>query len=259
MGHRCSCREARPSPVISRLDDSASWMGITDHVMSHGRSLADLPPSTYRAAARRVCERPAIHSARSCCSESVTRSPRSTPRGSTSPTWRAVRAAVGLGVYALTEGVVRSPRLRALVAFFAAQPALLYGYAMWGGIKELTAAFRARARSRSARASGRGRSASPRRLLPLAVAAAALIVTLGVGAAGWVLPALACVVIVWVLRGWRARQMARWHVISECSALVTAVLAIPMWVVLSSFLGSDGTLFTSGQSVSEKLETCFSR
>ena len=32
-----------------RLDDTASWLALTDHVMSHGRSLADLPPSTYRS------------------------------------------------------------------------------------------------------------------------------------------------------------------------------------------------------------------
>ena len=36
---------------------------------------------------------------------------------------------------------IASPRLRALLAFLGAQPALLYGYSLWGGIKELTAAF----------------------------------------------------------------------------------------------------------------------
>src|SRR5208283_6180120 len=50
-------------------------------------------------------------------------------------------AAVALCAYALLEPLVRSPRIRALTAFLAAQPALLYGYSLWGGDKELTAAF----------------------------------------------------------------------------------------------------------------------
>ena len=44
-------------------------------------------------------------------------------------------------LYALIEPVITSVRLRALVAFLAAQSALLYAYSMWSGIKELTAAF----------------------------------------------------------------------------------------------------------------------
>src|SRR5204862_3703687 len=32
-----------------RLDDTATWMAITDRVMDHGRSFAGLPPSSYRA------------------------------------------------------------------------------------------------------------------------------------------------------------------------------------------------------------------
>ncbi len=237
------------------LDDSASWMGIADHVMSHGRSVADLPPSTYRV----VLE------------EYVTNS---YPLGSFmllgvghaftridtawiyQPYLACCGAAVGLSVYALTEGIVSSPRLRALVAFFGAQPALLYGYAMWGGIKELTAAFLLVLGAGLLARVLADDSASPRRLLPLAVAAAALIVTLGAGAAGWVLPALACVVIVWILRGWRS---GKWLLARDIGVLaaVTAVLAIPMWVVLSSFLGSDANLFTAGQAVSEKLGNLF--
>src|SRR3954452_1815368 len=32
-----------------KLDDTASWVGITDRLMQHGRSLAGLQPSTYQA------------------------------------------------------------------------------------------------------------------------------------------------------------------------------------------------------------------
>ena len=32
-----------------KLDDTATWMALTDRVMEHGRSLAGLAPSTYEA------------------------------------------------------------------------------------------------------------------------------------------------------------------------------------------------------------------
>ena len=44
-------------------------------------------------------------------------------------------------LWELLAPVVPSAWLRAFVAFIAAQSALLFGYAAWGGIKELTAAF----------------------------------------------------------------------------------------------------------------------
>ena len=31
-----------------KLDDTATWFNVIDNVMGHGRSVADLPPSTYR-------------------------------------------------------------------------------------------------------------------------------------------------------------------------------------------------------------------
>ena len=162
-------------------------------------------------------------------------------------------AAVGLCVYALVEPVVGSPRLRTVVAFLAAQPALLYGYALWGGIKELTAAFLLVLGGALFARVIVARPDSPRHLLPVAVAAAALIVTLGAGAAAWVVPALVAVVIVWVFR---ARRERLWGVARDVGLLsvTTAALALPMWVVLSSFLGSDSYLFSSGgQPAHEKL------
>src|SRR5207244_4028316 len=49
-------------------------------------------------------------------------------------------AMLALSLYEVVRRLVRSPRLSALTAFVAAQPALLYGYAMWSGIKEVTSA-----------------------------------------------------------------------------------------------------------------------
>ena len=90
-----------------------------------------------------------------------------------------------LCVYALVEPLVPSPRLRALIAFLAAQPAVLYGYSLWGGIKEMTAAFLVALGVALAAPLLRRSPAHPREvrsLLPLAISAAALIQTLQVGA-----------------------------------------------------------------------------
>jgi hypothetical protein len=234
-----------------RLDDTATWLGIADHVMSHGRSLADLPPSTYSLLlASYVANSYPLggfmllgvgHGLTGIDSAWIFQ-----------PYLACCGAALALGVYALAEPLVASARLRALVAFVGAQPALLYGYGLWGGIKELTAAFLlALGAALVARVLVK-RPPNPRELLPLAVAAAGLIVTLGAGAAAWVLPALIGVVVVWARR---APHRARlWPVARDVGLLaaLTALLALPMWVVLSSFLEGDGNLY-GGQSTSENL------
>jgi hypothetical protein len=103
-----------------RLDDTASWLAITDHVMSHGRSLTDLPPSTYGLTLQEyVANNYPLgsfmllgvgHALSGIDSAWIYQ-----------PYLACCGAAVGLGVYALVEPVLGSPRLRALVAFLAAQ------------------------------------------------------------------------------------------------------------------------------------------
>jgi hypothetical protein len=234
-----------------RLDDTATWLGITDHVMSHGRSLSDLPPSTYSLLIGSYVANSyplggfmllgVGHGLTGIDSAWIFQ-----------PYLACCAAAVALGVYALVETFVASPRLCALVAFLGAQPALLYGYSLWGGIKELTAAFLLVLGAALVARVLVKRPETPRGLLPAAVAAAGLIVTLGAGAAAWVLPTLLGVVVVWI---WRAPRRARlWSVARDVAVLaaITAVLALPMWVVLSSFLQGDGNLY-SGRSTSENL------
>jgi len=236
---------------FTRLDDTATWFALTDHVMTHGRSLSDLPVSSYQTLLKEYVSN-------------------NYPLGGFmllgvghlltgietawifQPYLACCGAAIGLGVYALVKPVVSSQRLCALVAFLAAQPALLYGYSLWGGIKEMTAAFLLVLGAALLAPLILERPDNPRRLLGVAITAAALIVTLGPGAAAWVVPALIGVVIVWVIR---ARRDELWSVARGVGLLsvTTAVLALPMWVVLSSFLEADSNLFSAGQPKSEKL------
>jgi hypothetical protein len=234
-----------------RLDDTATWLGITDHVMSHGRSLSDLPSSTYSLLLSAYVANSyplggfmllgVGHGLTGIDSAWIFQ-----------PYLACCGAAVGLCIYGLCEPLVSSPRLRALVAFLGAQPALLYGYSLWGGIKELTAAFLLVLGAALVARVVVERPENSRGLLPVTVAAAALIVTLGAGAAAWVVPVLFGVIVVWVWRAGRAR-LGRVARDVGLLAVTTAVLALPMWVVLSSFLGGDSNLYSSGQSTSEDL------
>ncbi len=172
-----------------KLDDTATWLGLTDRIMDHGRSTAGLAPSSYEATVKFYLD----HSGY--------------PIGSLIPlgightlvgqdvAWlfqpsvAFFGAMLALTLYAIVEPLVASRRLRAIVAVVAAQPALLYGYSLWGGIKEVLAAvlivllaalvppllepgFRFR------------------HLLPVAVVGAALIGSLSLGGLVWVVPVL---------------------------------------------------------------------
>jgi hypothetical protein len=234
-----------------RLDDTASFLDLIDHAMTHLHSVGGAAPSTYTlvftgdagptyplgafmllAVGHALTGIDAAWIAQpylACCG-----------------------VAVGLGVYALVQPLVSSPRIRALVAFLAAQPALLYGYSLWGGQKELTAAFLLVLGAALLAEAMLERPPSPRGLLPVAFAAAALILTLGVGAAAFVVPALLVAVIAWARRSRPGERRAVARDVGLLSAM-TAVLALPVWITLSEFLdGRIHGLFSSGTHTAEE-------
>ena len=175
-----------------KLDDIANWFNAIDHVMSHSRSVSGEPPSTYTLVYSG--ELAPTYPLGSFMLPGVARALVGVDIAWVfQPYLACCAAAVALCLYSLMEELVSSVRIRALLAFVAAQSALLYGYSLWGGIKELTAAFLLALGVALAALSSPRRPARWRELLPLALAAGALIQTLGVGAVGWVVPALALV------------------------------------------------------------------
>src|SRR4029077_14617529 len=88
-----------------------------------------------------------------------------------------------------TAMVLESRVIRALVAFVAAQSALLFGYYLWGGIKEIAGA--ALLASIAALVAWAIREAFARRVVPpLAIACSSLIGVLSGGGGIWLLPML---------------------------------------------------------------------
>jgi hypothetical protein len=215
-----------------KLDDTATYFAMTDRVMEHGRSLAGLAPSTYEATLATTL---AI----------------GYPTGSLMPlgighqllsydlAWlyqpylAFLAALLALALYAVLGRVIPSRPLRAAAAFVAAQPALLFGYALWGGIKELLGALLLAliaallpwtlAESRGARAA-----------LPLAAACAALVCVLSLPGAVWLPPALLAAAIVLL------RQPSPLLPKAGAFAAGLAVLAIPAYVAAVDWLPRIG-------------------
>jgi hypothetical protein len=170
-----------------KLDDTATWLAITDRIMEHGRSLAGLDPSSYRATLE-------FNLAGGYPVGAFI--PFGTAQKLTGgdlawvfqPYLSFLAAMLSLCLWEILR-VLRRPWPRAGAAFLAAQPALLYGYAMWGGVKELAAAALLALCAALAPDAVR-RGARPRDVVPLALAAAALLGVLSPAGLVWIGPLL---------------------------------------------------------------------
>ena len=216
-----------------KLDDTATYLAMTDRVMEHARSLAGLAPSTYEATLATTL---AI----------------GYPTGSLMPLglghqllsydsiWlyqpylAFLAALLAFTLYALLERAIPSRPLRAVAAFFAAQPAILFGYALWGGIKELGAALLlALIAALVPWTLERGRGA--RAALPLAAACATLVCVLSLPGAVWLVPPLLVAGIV-VFRRPSRPLLVR----AGAFVVALAVLAVPAFVAAVQWLPRIG-------------------
>jgi hypothetical protein len=166
-----------------KLDDTATWMAFTDRLMEEGRSASGLAPSTYEATI--AVNLPAGYPVGAFLPIGPARELVGYDLAWLVQPYMAVMAAMlALVLAQISRPLIQPAGLRALVAFIAAQPALLFGYALWGGIKEVAAALIIALVAATA-ISLISEWSSLRRLLPLAIAAAALLATLGAGGAVW--------------------------------------------------------------------------
>ena len=170
-----------------KLDDTATWLALTDRVMDHSRNLSGLQPSSYEAALD-------IYNAGGYPVGSFL------PVGightiiGTDSAWlfqpcmSFYAAMLALALSELARPLVALAKARAAVATIAAQPAILYGYVMWGGIKEAAAAaLLALVAATIPLALGAGGWTA---IAPLAVACAALLAVLSLAGMVWLVPLL---------------------------------------------------------------------
>jgi hypothetical protein len=215
-----------------KLDDDSSLLAVTDRAMEHGRSLAGLPPSTYLRVLQTLLAQGY---------PLATFMPLGVGRALVGgdglwlyqPCLAFMAAMLALSLYHLCARLISARWLRAVVAFVAAQSALLYGYALWGGIKELGTAWAVPLLVALVPAAVRAERL--RQLLPLAAVTALLLGVLNLGAAVWIAPALLFAIVA-VLR---ERGPAGALRISAAFAGFVVVLALPTIVAAPKFLKSN--------------------
>jgi hypothetical protein len=219
-----------------KLDDTATWLAISDHVLEHGRNLSGLAPSSYEATLSSYVGNGyplgsfvPLAIAHSLIGQDTA--------WLFQPLMAFYGAMIALTLYAVAAPMVRSGRSRALVAFIASQPALLFGYSLWGGLKEIAIAWLIALVA--VLLAGTVRAAGPRALLLPAVAVAALLTVASAAAGVWILAPAFVTLAIWA-RGPGLRIVMR-----RGLALValTALLAAPALLLAGSFL-SDGGVHT---------------
>lgn len=198
-----------------KLDDTATWLALTDRVMDGGTGSDGLPPSTYEATL-------AINSSHGYPVGAFVPLGLASELLGTDPAWlfqpylAVCGALLALALWELCRRAVASPPLRAVVATVAASPALLVGYYLWGGLKELlTAALVATvAAAAAAWAPAHASLPAARSLVPLGALVAGLAATGSAAAAVWAAPALSLV----ALRLVRALGPLAWRALAGAGA-----------------------------------------
>jgi hypothetical protein len=207
-----------------KLDDTATWLAFTDQVMSNGRDLSGLAPSTHEAALQ-------VNLGEGYPIGAFIPLGVSSRLLATDPAWliqpyMALGAMLfGLAAWRLATPLVADRRARAAIAFVAAQPALLFGYYLWGGVKELLAAALI-ATAAALAAFALERPADPRRLVPLAVVSGAVIGVLSGGGGVWLVPILAPAAIA------LARRLPLRALMARVVAFVAGVVFLALPVLL---------------------------
>jgi hypothetical protein len=141
-------------------------------------------------------------------------------------------ASLALSLYALLAPSVARAWVRGTVAFVAAQPALLVGFAFQGSIKEVSvAAVLALVAVLVTRFVVEGWP--PRSLVAVAVAAAAAVAALGPAAGAYLAPMLAVLAVVWLRRLWLAPTKSAIAISAGATAL-GLVLVLPILTHLST-------------------------
>ena len=216
------------------LDDTSTWLALADRMLEEGRSLDGLDPSSYEATLATylgggypVGAFVPIGIGAQLVGED--------PAWVFQPSIAFLGALLALALFALSRPLVRRAWVAAGVAFVAAQPALLYAYAQWAGVKEVAAACLIAATC--ALASGKG-APGLRGALPVATAAAALAGVLSLGGLVW----LAGAAVLGVALAWTARRIA------FGAAVVVLILALALPTVESSreFLRTGEDTLRSG-------------
>ena len=207
-----------------KLDDTATWFALTDRVMEHGRSLEGLAPSSYEATlAFNLADGYPVGAflplgvGRAVVGQDVA--------WVFQPYLAWIGAMLAASLYVLAGHVLRPGVSRMVVAVFGAAPALLFGYAMWGGVKEMLAtALIALLAALIALVLGERQRPRNGDLALVALVAAALLAVLSASGGVWLLGLLLPLAVI-LARRHGARATARDAVVV---GVLVVVLSVPL-------------------------------
>ena len=231
-----------------KLDDTATWLAITDRVMEHGRDLGGLSRSTYEATL--AFNLPGGYPIGAFLPLGVGHILTGEDSAWLFQPYMALLAALlAAALYVLVSPLLASRPLRALAAFVASQAALLFAYSLWGGVKEVAAACMLGLAAAVAPAAI-ARESSIRALLPLAMASAATVAILSFGGAMWLAPLLLAALLL-------AARVAGPRVAAGRALAFTvmaAALALPSLLKAKQFLSPNRGTLTSGTDLGNLIE-----
>jgi hypothetical protein len=224
-------------PGYIKLDDTATWLALTDQISERGLDLGGIAPSTHEATLAFTLGKgypvgafvPLAIGSRLVGQD---------PAWLVAPYMATLAALLSLALWTLCGSLVGSRAMRAITAFLGAQPALLYGYYLWGGVKEILAA------TLVATGFGLATAALPVRGLRSAVGtvivAVALADCLSLAGIVWLVPALAAVGV----GAWKGSTPPFRRRVGV-GAVVVAFAATPA-LAMASFVSPFRTSFTGG-------------
>lgn len=223
-----------------KLDDTATWLALTDRIMEHGRDLTGLQPSSYEATL--AFNLPGGYPIGAFLPLGVGHA--LTGQDSAwviQPYMAFLGAMLAATFYVLAEPVLRSRWFCALTAFIASQSALLFAYYLWGGVKEIAAAWAIALIA--ALAMPATRPDTPiQGVLPLAFAGGAMLAILSFGGGVWLAPLLAVATALAI----RARGVPVTATRAAAFLVAAAVLSLPSLLKAKTFLSPNTSTLTSG-------------
>ncbi|MBK5232244.1 MAG: hypothetical protein JJE13_04595 [Thermoleophilia bacterium] len=227
-----------------KLDDTSTWLAFTDHVLTYGHSTAGIPPSSYEATVQ--INLSAGYPLGSFIPLAVGHEMTGQDSAWLFQPYLALMAAMmSLVFFELVKPVVADVRVRSAAVFIAAQPALLVGYSLWGGIKEVATALVVAVLAATAIwLIGPGGWRSVRWTTPgVIVSGAALIGVMGAGGAPWLAAVILGVVLLMAARlVWQSRRPE-----GIDGELVKSYLARAGVVTLGVALIGLPTIFAAGE------------
>ena len=223
------------------LGDTSIQMIGADQLLETGREFEELAPSSYEMSLVRYYDDSAYPSGGPTALGAVRPLVFEDVAWIYQPFLAWLVAMLALALYSLARPLVASPLVRALVAFVAAQPALVLGYALQGSIKEVGIVFAVTLVAALVAPFSRFPADGFRRGIPVVVAGACAIGFVGPAAAVWLAPIGLALIAVALTRPPRGRKLLVGAELAMMGALL-AVLSYPSLLELGRFLDSDSFL-----------------